>query len=296
MLLKDGEYRVLLNGIDHWYRVAGAIHRTTPLVILHGGPGGNVYNFERTVGPYLEAFATVVYYDQRGCGRSAPPTNPEAYSISLLINDLDRLRKELQQEQIIPLGFSFGGELALEYALTYPQHTQKVIVQAPGVGMPGRTFPVQLYGFEQVSRNEIRTRVRNIINNSQDTDKKLDTVWSIVDSETVDRLLFHKPEFAKLNRKMWQESGLTNTGQMARVLKRDISDVPLYQRVAEVYAPVLVIVGLYDRNSGVDCNRDLALTLSNARLILFDNSAHFPDIEESERYAREVQLFVFPSK
>ena len=50
MNLTDGEYHATLDGVDHWYRVAGAAHHTTPLVIVHGGPGGNVYNFERTIG------------------------------------------------------------------------------------------------------------------------------------------------------------------------------------------------------------------------------------------------------
>ena len=45
--LKNGEHRIELNGVSHWYKIAGAEHKTVPLVIVHGGPGGNVYNFER---------------------------------------------------------------------------------------------------------------------------------------------------------------------------------------------------------------------------------------------------------
>jgi proline iminopeptidase len=58
-MLTDGERRSDLNGVTHWYRVAGAHHRTTSLIVIHGGPGGNVYNFERTLGPLLEEFGTV---------------------------------------------------------------------------------------------------------------------------------------------------------------------------------------------------------------------------------------------
>jgi len=62
----------------------------------------------------------VVYYEQRGCGRSASPKDPRAYSLSLLVADLDELRDALGLERIVPLGCSFGAEPAAEYALAHP--------------------------------------------------------------------------------------------------------------------------------------------------------------------------------
>ncbi len=107
---------------------------TAPLVIIHGGPGGHVYNFERTIGPQLEAFTTVIYYEQRGCGRSDQPLDPYTYSIEMLVSDLDELRQALGLDRINLLGFSFGGELALEYALAHPEHVERLIVQSPSLG------------------------------------------------------------------------------------------------------------------------------------------------------------------
>ena len=43
--------------------------------------------------------------------------------------------------------------------------------------------------------------------------EKYNQVWSIVDTENVDRLLFKNEEFAKLNRRFWEESQLSNTGR-----------------------------------------------------------------------------------
>jgi proline iminopeptidase len=292
MALTDGEFRVDLNGVLHWCRIAGSIHQTPPLLILHGGPGGNVYNFERTIGPLLETFATVLYFEQRGCGRSDAPDDPNAYSIPLLVADLDALRRTLELEQVIPLGFSFGGEIALEYALAYPTSVTKVVVQAPGVSLPGRTAWVQLYGFEQIADGMLRYQFQQIIAGPESPEEKLARVWSIVGQHDVDRFLFHQPEVAVANRRMWQESGLTNTGLMARALHKRDHQQPLTERVGNLNCPVLVLVGLYDRNSGVDVNRDLALRLPQAQLVIFERSAHFPDMEEPERYAQQVQTFV----
>lgn len=293
-MLHDGEYRAALNGVEHWYRVAGLQHQTPPMVVLHGGPGGNVYAFERTIGPMLEAFATVVYYDQRGCGRSHAPVDEDAYSIPLLLNDLDTLRQHLQLEKIIPLGFSFGGELALEYALAYPQHTLRVIAQAPGASVPLHTTLVQLAGFALVAGGDTGEAIRRLAMGSEpDPETRLREVWSLADTTTVDRFLFHQPEAARRNRQLWQESGLANTGAMARALAKHPAQRPLLvERVGDITQPTLILVGLHDRNSGVDANRNLQARMPQGQLVVFAHSAHFPDIEEPERYAEIVRDFV----
>lgn len=72
-MLQDGVHDLNIDGIQHWCKVAGTAHNTIPFVIVHGGPGGNHYVFERTLGVRLEEYITVVYYEQRGCGRSDAP-------------------------------------------------------------------------------------------------------------------------------------------------------------------------------------------------------------------------------
>ncbi len=60
---------------------------------------------------------TVVCYEQRGCGRSDPPPSADDYSLPLLVSDLDELRAALEIDRVVLLGYSFGSELAMEYAL-----------------------------------------------------------------------------------------------------------------------------------------------------------------------------------
>jgi pimeloyl-ACP methyl ester carboxylesterase len=109
--------------------------RTAPrLVILHGGPGGNAYVFEHTVGARLEQYATLIYYDQRGGGRSAAPTDPSAYGMDTLVADLEALRTQLSAAKISLLGFSFGAELALEYAVAHSDRVERLVLQAPNAG------------------------------------------------------------------------------------------------------------------------------------------------------------------
>lgn len=293
--LADGEGRVAIDGIAHWYRVAGARQRTTPLVVVHGGPGGNVFTFERTIGPQLERFATVVYYEQRGCGRSQPPADADAYSVPLLVADLDGLRAALGLDRIIPLGFSFGGELAAEYALAHPDRVERLILQAPSIASPLRTA-TQLMGFELVAEGELRQRVRAIARGPGTPEERTARVWDLVDTATVDRLLFHQAEAARLNRRLWQESNLPNTGAMHRALQQQPRrPVPLFDALPAIAVPTLVLAGLYDRNVGAEACRDVAASLPQAELVIFERSAHFPDIEEPERYAASSRRFLQPA-
>lgn len=291
--LADGEDRATLGGVVHWYRVAGAAHRTTPVVVVHGGPGGNTYNFERTAGAALERFATVVYYDQRGSGRSAAPADSTAYSIPILVADLEALRRHLGAARIAPLGFSFGGELAAEYALAHPDRVERLVLEAPSTGSWERMAAVQLFGFPAAADGAMAARLWAIARDTGTAEARVDRMWGAADTRTVDRLLFVDSAAARRNRAMWDASGLRNTGQMYRALRRRPAAAPgLVERAAAIAAPTLLVVGLHDRNVGVDAVRDLADRIPRARLAILERSAHFPDAEETGRFVEEVRAFL----
>lgn len=291
-VLKNGEHFLKVNGIQHWVKIKGAELRTVPIVVIHGGPGGNHYTFERTIGPLLEPFTTIIYYEQRGCGRTEPPDDRTAYSRQLLLDDLEELRKSLRLPVFIPLGYSFGGELALEYTLAYPHSVEKLIVQAPSIDDHARMDQLKLDSFLHVSTGKMKEKIEQINSKNLSTTEKLQEIWEIVDTETVDRLLFENQDFAQLNRRLWEESGLTNRGDLARCILRQKNSTPLLKRVHHIYQETLVLVGQHDRNTGVSISKEVAKRIPHSSLYIFQKSAHFPDIEESEHYAKIVHKFL----
>ena len=123
--LRTGEHNVVLNGVRVWYRVAGnAPSALPPLVFLHGGPGYNSHSFAVLAGPRLEPSLRVVYYDERGSGRSERPWTGH-YQLDTLVEDVEALRRALGVPKIALMGHSFGGTLALagreDYAIGLPQ-------------------------------------------------------------------------------------------------------------------------------------------------------------------------------
>jgi proline iminopeptidase len=293
MNLADGEHQLKLNGVRHWVRVVGANLKTVPLMIVHGGPGGNNYAFERTIGLRLEAFSTVVYVEQRGSGRSGDAPDG-VYTVPALIADLEALRVALGVERMNLLGYSFGAELALEYAAAHPEGTHRVVAQAASI-FGSRLETVQLQGFQTVATGDLRAQIIAIADLELSSAEKIQRVWDIVNSDTVDRLLFHNAANARVCRKLWDEfdERFANNRTMANDFQfwgRDPHRA--FALLLRITAPVLVCIGLFDRNCGVDLNVDTTRLLPNSSLVVFQHSAHFPDIEEPELYVREVRAFL----
>ncbi|WP_035435752.1 alpha/beta fold hydrolase [Bacillus sp. UNC322MFChir4.1] len=291
-MLQNGTISITMNGIPHWCKIAGAEHQTIPIVVVHGGPGGNHYTFERTIGLKLEEFATVMYYEQRGCGRSDAPKNEEDYSIAILVDDLEKLREALQIPKFHLLGYSFGGQLSLEYALAYPNRVETLLLQAPSSGDYKHSYHIQLAGFEKVAHQDMKQQIQHILRLPISLKEKYDMVWSIVDTKAVDRLLFHDEQYAKHNRSLWKESGLTNPGVMAKALFQSPPSIPLKERTYEITVPSLFLIGKHDRNTGTEMAKELAKNMPNVSFAFFEHSAHFPDIEETKMYAMTIKEFL----
>lgn len=105
-------------------RIAG---HGTPIFVLHGGPGMT----QDYLQPYfweLTGTHQIIFYDQRGCGRSTGELNAESINLVNYIKDLDNLRKALNFDKIIILGHSWGGFLGLNYTLAHPDHVEKLIL------------------------------------------------------------------------------------------------------------------------------------------------------------------------
>lgn len=277
----DSEIFLQVNGVRHWVRTVDLAGDAPPLVVVHGGPGGTIYDFERLTGPLLETKVPVVYYEQRGSGRSDPPLD-EDYAMASLVADLLDLLDALTIDTAVLLGISFGGELAAEFTVAHPQRVSALILE--GCAIRGPLTPSSpAGGFDALATSaDMRTAIRSDPEN----------VWELVDQPTVDRFLFHDPAVAVTIRALWAESGLVNTGKMATALgTAPPRPVPLIDDLAAIDVPVLAIVGLWDRNYGVDAVRDMVTRLPGATLLVLHESAHFPNIEEPAAFSEAVLTF-----
>src|SRR5690606_25190585 len=84
-------------------------------------------SFEDLGGKNLESQLTMIYYDQRGCGRSGGSKNDD-YSLERMLEDIELIRQRYHADKVYLIAHSFGGILAVNYALKYPDHIKGIIL------------------------------------------------------------------------------------------------------------------------------------------------------------------------
>jgi len=293
--LRAGAHEVQLNGVRHWYRVAGtAAADAPPVVFLHGGPGQGSIHFAELAGPALEPSLRMVYFDQRGSGRSERPASGE-YSLELLVQDVEALRQTLGVPRIALVGQSFGGTIALEYAARYPERVS------------GLVFVDGLWDIEAQCRLRARTLA-----------ELRPAIWARVAADTVGpdgrprhcavefsaflsqeeraaydtEMMYPDPAVEARIDSVEAAHGYRNTGELGAALFRGGLLSYAFRDFERLTMPVLVIGGSHDGAARPEGLRELARRLPDARFVEYERSGHFPYLDETERFARDVTAFL----
>lgn len=268
-----------------WYGIEG--EGGTPLVCLHGGPG-----FPHD---YLEPLAelsderAVVFFDQLGCGRSDRPADERLWTLERSLEEVERVRSELGLQAFHLLGSSWGGLLAIEYALTQPAGLRSLVLSSPLVSVPrwnddAAELKGQLPG-------DVRATIdwheeRGFVDCPEYTAATL-VFWK----RHVCRLERWPDEFerslAGFNvgpyRTMWGPSEFTQTGNLKG---RDPSG-----RLHELDVPVFWSCGRHDEARPNSTEYFHTLT-PRSEFLVFEQSSHSSHLEERELYLRSLRDFL----
>ena len=100
------------------------------VLLLHGGPGATHEYFEALDSYFPGAGIEYYYYDQLGSAYSDQPDQPELWALPRFVEEVEQVRQalRLEKDNFYLLGHSWGGILALEYALKYQQHLKGLII------------------------------------------------------------------------------------------------------------------------------------------------------------------------
>lgn len=271
--------RVTVNGVT---LVVESFGRGVPLLTLHGGPGlsgraGDVATFAR----YAEFGFHVVCYDQRGSGESEgrPP-----YSHEQWVEDAEALRRHFGWGPMVVTGGSYGGHIALEYALRYPENVialilrdtaasnayqEQAIERALAAHLPGVDRDMLLRLFEGRVRDDEEFR------RSYAAIQPLYTV-SFDARKAEERLSAIRFRHETHN---WAFS-------------RNQPRFDLTPRLGEIRVPTLVLCGRHDWITPLAASEEIARGIPGARLVVFDESGHGPQNEEPEKFHRVVREFL----
>lgn len=283
-IAKDGF--VSVNGFKLFYTAFG--NGTDLLLCLHGGPGGNL-GVLLPLAKLADDRTKVILYDQLGCGRSEKPSDMSPFTIDYAVEEVEGIRRALGLGRINLLGVSYGGALALQYALKYQQNLRKLIVSSGFASVP-----------EMVAEmNRLKTLLPTDV---QQTLGKYEALWAYQNPEYVKAVdVFYRNFLCRLPD--WPEE-LTRSANNVSVpvywtmngpneltVIGNLKDWDIRSRLSDIRAPTLVTVGRYDEVTP-KVAETIHKGIRGSRLVVFENSSHLAMWEEPNDYLNTIREFI----
>ena len=261
------------------YDRLGPASGTVPLVVVNGGPGlTHAYMVQNDVWARLSRTRSVVFYDQRGLGRSALRRPDAPQTLDAQIADLDALRGALGAGRIDVLGDSFGGLIALAYTLAHPEHVRRLVISDGLPAVKGMAHPLPDVFPDLDEATDARSK-------GLDAQAAAD-----LEIRTHIRECFYDPELA--SRYLAGFPQLTMSPEVNDRMGASVENVDLAPRLHLITAPTLILTGRFDLNVAFVTAWRMVKAIPNARLHVFERSGHLPSYEEPDAYVETVNAFL----
>lgn len=273
-----------------FYRVLGAPRRDT-IVVLHGGPGFSSAYIADDFAPFAARY-TLIFYDQRGAGRSTLVSDSAALSGERFVDDLEAVRQHFALRRATLLGHSWGAGVAAMYAIRYPERVERLLLVGPM--SPMRSGLAQVFAAINAGRDSAgRHRLREVR-----------TAWYADTGSAVRCRAFQAewfrpfvPEPAVLLRTRGDfcagtPDALRNAeGRVGRFTMASLGDWDWRPALTVVSARTLVLQGSADVFPP-ESAREWAAALPDARVLLLDEVGHFPYLEAPDRFGAALDAFM----
>ena len=248
------------------------------ILAVHGGPGTDHRLFRPEL-DRLGAFARVVYFDLPGHGKSPQPLD---FRLETVAESLEEVRAAARAERVSLLGSSYGGFVALAYALAHPDRARSLILVDTSASSNFRERSIA--NAQKRAGREMLEAFERLWNDALTSDDEFRANW-----RTLFPLYFAHATPERIDAYASRTSYNLET---RRKILPTLVGYNLRNRLSELSMPALVVAGAHDWITPPEEARELAAGLANAQLLIFEASGHYPFLEEPERFAAVVETFI----
>ena len=262
------------------YEVYGAAGASTPVLAVNGGPGlSHAYMLQNDVWQRLAQERQVVFYDQRGTGKSLHVRAGASQSMDAQVADLEAVRAKLGLSKVDLVGDSYGGLLSLAYVAAHPEHVRRLILSDAVPSWKGivHLLPDVFPDVEEQSEAE---------------QKRLGDTPEAAQASLRDhfRMIFYSPEL--LQRYMAGFKDMGYNPATGNAVGKATETLDLTPSLAKITCPTLVITGRYDMNVAPLTAWRMYKAIPGATISFFEKSGHLPSYEEPDKYVQVVDAFL----
>lgn len=253
-----------------------------PVLIAHHGGGGigSLAEPQATFGPLSDLFRVVVY-DARGCGRSEarPP-----FSHAQWAADLDAVREWTGAEQVVVAGGSYGGFIAMEYAVAHPDRVRGMILR--DTAPDGSNLELAYANARAQTRIDIDwDHFDRYWSGRVDSDAQLKQYWG-------ELIGLYDQDYDPARSAAAVEAGIYRHEAHNWCFQHNWPVYDVKPALASVSCPTLVTVGRTDWVTPVSCSQTIAALVPEAELVVFEHSGHSPQHEEPELFQATMRDFL----
>jgi pimeloyl-ACP methyl ester carboxylesterase len=268
---------------DVWLHVK-VMGQGYPLAIMHGGPGADLYSM-MSLKPCADQF-TLIFYDHRCNGRSEG-ADVTTMTMENLTADADALRQALGFEKWAVLGHSFGGYVALEYALRYPRNLSHLLLVDTGGDSRWAQENAPRVLEQRGFRPEIVDLSRRFLNGQIEPKEMLPALMKLGNAYNPYSGLRQLPHMiiVGLRMKLRPEALIFAASHF-------LKGWTVMDRLGEIQAPTLVMAGREDFQFPPEHQEELAAGIPNARLALIDRAGHNVHDEQPAEVQRLIREFL----
>lgn len=298
-----------LGGLDQWVMIRGESLTNPPVILLHGGPGFTETHFFRYFNAPLEKAFTVVYWDQRGSGKSFDSKIARSsMTVEQFITDLDELVesvcKRVGKKKVVIFGHSWGSVLGVLYAARFPEKVAAYVGSGQIGDWPASEESTYAYVLAEAQRLNNRKALKELraIGPPPHTAKSLWTqrIWLhriegdpiVKGLWTLGRIFLSVPETS-----IFELPNVMNAFQFSLdAMWAEVSAINLIKAVPALQIPAFFFLGCCDRcvPSEISVAYFDALSAPSKRLVWFEEFGHEPFVDEPAKFNASMVELVRP--
>lgn len=286
--IRKTEGRVRVLGYDLFYKVFTPPSARATILCLHGGPGAT-HDYLLPMRDLAKLGYRVVFYDQLGCGNSEVPKDPALFTVERAVEELEAFRREMKLGRVHLMGSSYGGMLALAYALKYQRNLRSLITTGGLASVPLAIAEMGRLKSE-LPPDVLRVMARYEALGEYENPRYEKAVVVFYKRHLLRREKWPKEQLHTMTHISKPVYGTMNGPNEFTIIGNtrywDITD-----KLHGIKVPTLVTGGRYDEVTP-KVARSIHDHIKGSKLVTFRRSSHLPMWEERSRYMRTLDRFM----
>jgi L-proline amide hydrolase len=280
------EGTIPFGGAETWYRIVGSgeVDGAAPMLTLHGGPGA-AHDYLESMQELAHTGRRVIFYDQLGCGRSPYPEDPSKWTVELFLQEVDAVREALGLDEVHLVGQSWGGMLAMEYALKQPSGLRSLVICDSPSSM--RLWVQEANRLREDLPPDIQQTLLQHEAAGTTQSEEYQAAIQVFYDRHVCRVVPNPDYVQRSMAQILNQVYLTMNGPSEFHVVGTLKDWDITPRLGGITVPTLVISGAYDEATPLIA-RTVHESIPGSEWVLFEESSHTPHVEEPERFQQVV--------